>query len=93
MYYFHAVILILQIADRFNLSESTVFQIVEDLCAILIKKLMPEYIKWPDSEAQECTADFFEDAYGFEGMVGCIDGTHILIFKPLYCPQDYFTQK
>ncbi len=57
------------------------------------EKLMPEYIKWPDSEAQECTVDFFEDAYSFEGVVGCIDGTHIPIFKPLYCPQDYFTWK
>ena len=83
--------MVLQIADRFNLSESTVFQIVEDLSAVLVEKLMPEYIKWPDNEAQERTANFFEDAYGFEGVIGCIDGTHIQIHKPVKCPQDYYT--
>ncbi len=83
----------LQIADRFNLSESTVFQIVEDLCTLLVEKLMPEYIKWPNSEAQERTANFFEDAYGFEGVISCIDGTHIPVHKPLYCAQDYFMRK
>ena len=53
--------------------------------------LMTEYIKWPSSEAQERTADFFEDAYRFEGVVGRIDGTHI--HKLVYCPQDYYIRK
>ena len=75
------------------MSESTVFQIVEDLCMLLVEKLMPEYIKWRDSEAQERTADFFKDAYGFEGVISCIDGTHIPVHKPLYCTQDYYTRK
>ncbi len=83
----------LQITDRFNLSESTVLQIVEDLCTLLVEKMMPKYIKWPNSEAQEHTADFFEDTYGFEGMVGCINGMHIPVHKPLYCAQDYYTRK
>ncbi len=76
--------LVFQITDRFNLSESTIFQIIEELCTVLVEKLMTKYIKWPNSEAQERTSDFFEDAYGFEGVIGCIDGTHIPIHKPVY---------
>ncbi len=90
---FYFMTICLQIADRFNLSESMVFQAIEDLCTVLVEKMMPLYIKWLASEAQERTADFFEDAYGFEGVIGCIDGMHIPVHKPLYCPQDYYTRK
>ncbi len=83
----------LQIAERFKLSESTVFQIVEDLCGILVEKLIVKDIRWADSEAQERTADFFEDSYGFEGIIRCIDGTHIPVFKPLLGSQDFYTRK
>ena len=60
------------IADRFNLSESTVHGIVMQLCDVLVNRLMAEYIVWPTPERQREIAMFFWSVYGISGVIGLI---------------------
>ena len=74
----------------FRCSQSTVAEIVNKLCTILVEKLGPVYITWPCRERQVLTASHFENT---TGLPGCIDGTHILIHKLSDFAVDYYTRK
>ena len=77
----------------FGCSQSTVAKIVNKLCTILVEKLSPVYITGPCRERQVLTASHFENATGLPSVIGCINGTHILIHKPSDFAVDYYTQK
>lgn len=67
--------------DGFDmLSQSMVSKSINEISRVLTDKLGPEYIKFPQSqdEIDMIKERFFED-YEIEGVLGIVDGTHILI--------------
>ena len=64
-----------------GVSEQTVCKIVHKVCKAICE-LKDDYIKFPDAAGQaNYKVEFFE--YGkFPGVIGCIDGCHILIKCP-----------
>lgn len=60
------------VADRFDLSESTVHGVVEEVSNALNKGMMRDYIVWPGTQRQTEISDFYESAYGISGVIGSI---------------------
>ncbi len=54
---------------------------------------MPHFVHWPEPQEQRVIADTLEEIYGFPGVVGCIDCTHIKMNQPLQFAQDFVTRK
>ena len=49
----------------------------------LVNNCRNELIKWPPGQTLRNTTKNFEDMKGFPGVVGAVDGTHILIKAPI----------
>lgn len=79
------------VADRFNISISTLHTIIENV-ALFISNLSPEFIKWPtEAEKEEILQDF--ETRDFIGVLGCMDGCHIRIDKPSQDSESYLNRK
>ena len=55
-----------------------------------LKTNLPEWITYPTEEENKICAQTFYEKYRIPGVLGCIDGTHILLVAPkeakhLYC--------
>ena len=81
------------IGHLFGVAKSTVCIIVKDVCHAIVQLLLPKYIKWPVGDALVEVVQGFERKWGFPQCGGAIDGTHIPIISPEYCPADYFNHK
>ena len=81
------------ISHLFGISKSTVCLVVKEVCNAIVQVLLPKYIKWPTGESLTDTIHGFERKWGFPQCAGAIDGTHIPIISPEYCPADYFNRK
>ncbi|KAL1488209.1 hypothetical protein ABEB36_015166 [Hypothenemus hampei] len=79
------------VADRFNISESTLYKILRR-CTYFFSNMSPEVIKWPNEEEKIEIERFFSNK-NFPGVIGVIDGTHIRIDKPADDPDSYLNRK
>ncbi len=82
-------------ADKFGVSRSTMFDHVYAVLYVLADELLAKFVCWPTAAEQRETAEFYNDKYGFPGVIGAIDGTHIQIARPpdRFFPQDYFSNR
>ncbi|KAH7979011.1 hypothetical protein HPB49_007772 [Dermacentor silvarum] len=83
------------LADRFDLSESSVLVCIERLFNFL-NSISGEVIAWPSGHDQERTKAGFlvkSSGKGPRNTIGCIDGCHIEINKPTESSQSYFNRK
>uniref|UniRef100_A0A8C6KUR7 DDE Tnp4 domain-containing protein n=1 Tax=Nothobranchius furzeri TaxID=105023 RepID=A0A8C6KUR7_NOTFU len=80
------------VADRFNISKSTVFAHLHHFCSLVITHLS-HYISWPTGEQLHTSQLGFQRA-GFPNTVCAIDGCHIPIVRP-NCndPTAYYNRK
>ncbi|XP_068686411.1 putative nuclease HARBI1 [Montipora foliosa] len=80
------------VADRFNVTFSSVTRILERVTKALLR-LRRQFIKWPGNAQLQETADSFEASGGIPGIVGAIDGTLIQIRAPLHDSESYVCRK
>lgn len=56
--------------------------------------ILRKYIKFPRTETERVhVSREFNDKFGFPGVLGCIDGTHIAIIRPGQYEEAYFNRK
>lgn len=79
------------IADRFNVSLSTLHGIIENVC-LFLSHLSSSIVTWPTEEEKIVILEDFEEM-GFPGALGCMDGTHIRIDTPAYDSDSYLNRK
>nr|CAI5844142.1 unnamed protein product [Callosobruchus analis] len=79
------------VADRFAISKSTLFKIVNRVTRFL-SNLSPEVIQWPSNEQKIAIEQSFREKH-FPGVIGVVDGSHIRIDKPNNDPESYFNRK
>lgn len=79
------------VADRFNISQSSVNRILQRLTKFL-SNLSPEIIKWPTDAEKRISEEHFR-TNGFPNIIGAIDGSHIKIDKPQNDPDSYINRK
>ncbi|XP_064486274.1 uncharacterized protein LOC135398766 [Ornithodoros turicata] len=78
------------VADRFGINRGTLHFVVEQMVQ-LWTLCMPENITWP-TDLQR-VANAFLMKWNFPGVVGAIDGCHILIKAPLEEQSAYYNRK
>ena len=69
---------ILDIADRFGISTSTVHRTVWRVSRAL-RRLSASIVVWPSGQRARQIMDGFKDRKGVPGIIGAVDGTHIRI--------------
>nr|XP_029724128.1 uncharacterized protein LOC115264525 [Aedes albopictus] len=75
------------------ISPQSIGEIVIETCEA-IAKVLKNFIKVPQSaEEWKIEADKFADRTNFPHCVGCIDGKHITIIKPMHSGSYYFNYK
>jgi hypothetical protein len=82
-----------QIADRFNVSESTCVSQIRQVVNAVVTDVLPRVLSWPSTGEQNEVVRIFEEKWGFPGVVGAIDGTHIKIKAPFQHSENYFNRK
>ncbi len=87
---------IIQLSHLFDITE--VIRIRCKVCGAVLDCLLEHTITWPELMQQHHISDAFnnmgESGSRFRGVVGCIDGTHILILKPPGADEKkYFNRK
>ena len=63
------------------------------VCAVITNNLAQRFIDLPEGNEARNTIQKFEEQRGFPGILGAIDGTHILIQAPLKDPEQYINRK
>ena len=81
------------IGHLFGVSKPAISVITKEVCAAIVKILLPKYIRVPSGDALKAVVDGFRDQLGFPQCAGVIDGTHIPIVSPVECPADYYNRK
>lgn len=57
------------VCDRFNLCLDTMFNIITRICNFLLS-IAPSEIRFPTAEEKKRTAQYFQQQYGFPGVIG-----------------------
>lgn len=81
-----------QISDRFNVSMSSAYRVLVRVISFICD-LRQEYIKWPDNNGKRQSSEEFQKKQGFNGVIGCIDGSHIRINRPRHDEEVYVNRK
>ncbi len=81
------------LSNKFGITRSCYFNCVEEMTLIVTGDLLRKHIYWPCSERQKEIADYYMQRFGFPGVIGSVDGTHITISKPPgeQFSEDYFS--
>lgn len=82
------------VSDRFDVSRSTAHSIFVRVISALQKHISKHIIRWPSGvNAVRATVNGFHRMKGMDGVIGAIDGSHIPIKAPSFCPENYFNRK
>lgn len=74
------------------MGQSTICEVTTSTLRQMERKLCPLKIKFMPS-ALERTKTHFYEKFGFPGVIGCIDGTHIMILRPTENEHIFFNRK
>ena len=81
-------------ANTFGVHQSTVSNVVVEVCSAISRHIQPDYIHLPRTqEEMKIKVAEFESKFGMVQAFGCVDGTHIPIRRPYVDSQDYFNYK
>ncbi|XP_066585161.1 uncharacterized protein [Prorops nasuta] len=80
------------IADRFDVSISSVFRVIRRVTSWLLSKLVNN-IKWPSENRINSIKRGFYSKKGLNNCIGAIDGCHIKVEKPPHNGKDYYNRK
>ena len=81
------------IGHLFGVSKPTVCVVTKEVCAAIVKVLLPKYVRVPSGDELEKVVKGFRDELGFPQCAGVVDGTHIPIVSPSECPADDYDRK
>lgn len=75
------------------MAQQTTSKTISEVCAA-IENIGDRWIKFPMTREEKTIAKVsFMDIYGFPGVIGCIDGTHVAIVRPNQEEHAYFNRK
>ncbi|KAJ8913866.1 hypothetical protein NQ315_005663 [Exocentrus adspersus] len=81
-----------QVADRFNVSESSSHRDMKKVLDFLLSQ-KSSVIQWPDANTAREIEGRFRMMKGIRNVIGCIDGSHIEISKPKDNQESYYSRK
>jgi len=85
---------VLDLAERFGRSKSTVCRVSDYICDAINRVLGPQYIVWPTTQEQRATiSNAFFAIKKVPNVIGAIDGSHIPVSWPHGQPKEYINRK
>ena len=81
------------ISHLFGLGRSTMCEIVQETCAVILQTLLKKYIQFPQGAKLDEVVDGFLAKWGVPQCVGATDGCHIPITSPAMHRTDYYNRK
>lgn len=81
------------ISHLFGIARSTVCEIVQETCSLIVSTLFHKYISFPTGDKLTAVVDAFKSKWGVPQCVGSIDGCHIPISSPAMNRTDYYNRK
>ena len=81
-----------ELADKFNVAVSWSHTLVVR-CLQYTAGYARDKIRWPNACEKRRSSDAFEETSRLQNIIGCIDGCHIRIRKPVKRGQDYMNRK
>jgi len=82
-----------EVGNLFGMNRGNVHHCIFEVFKATAHYLKPMYIKWPTLRESNKIAADFEEKYGFPGVIGCVDGTHIGIRAPANDRDSYINRK
>lgn len=92
MWYLATVTPIRVVADRFNVTESCVYNVTRRVCKAIADR-SNEFIIWHVGNRMKRVVASFHEMKRIPGVIGLIDGTHIRFLKPKEDPDSYINRK
>ncbi|XP_034946647.1 protein ALP1-like [Chelonus insularis] len=80
------------VCERFNIGTATGWRTVWRFVKALYKYFLT-FIKWPTAQEALATSYYIERRYGFPGVLGAVDETHIVISAPHVNGHNYINRK
>lgn len=80
------------VADRFDVGKGTAWRCTQRVINALYAKRQL-FIYWPNRERAIEMMETVEHQYGFPGVIGAVDGTHIKISAPKDHSESYINRK
>ncbi|KAB0805325.1 hypothetical protein PPYR_02295 [Photinus pyralis] len=80
------------LSDKFDISKSTAWLYVRKVTEAL-KEVSSIYISWPTGATANNISEKFKERQNFPGVIGAIDGCHILITPPRNVQGSYCNRK
>jgi len=81
------------VSNLFSYGKSTISEIIRSVSLAIVENLREQYIRWPTQHEMNTTADIFRTKYGIPQCVGCVDGCHFPIKRPVLYGDTYFNRK
>ena len=81
------------IAHLFGIARSTVCEIVQETCTVIVRTLLHKYIQFPTASKLNELRDVFLRKWGVPQCIGAIDGCHVPISSPAMNRTDYYNRK
>ncbi|KAL2101891.1 hypothetical protein ACEWY4_003652 [Coilia grayii] len=81
------------VANQFGVSKSTVKKLVYLFCRGMVSSVIDNIIRIPTAEEAIAIARRFQQKFHIPQIIGCIDGTHILILPPTDGYRDFVNRK
>lgn len=76
------------------LAQQTMSKVITEVCTAIENKLCPKWINFNLTEVEKRKSkQYFYTKFGFPGIVGLIDGTHIQIVRPTKDEHLFFNRK
>ncbi|XP_045450229.1 putative nuclease HARBI1 [Melitaea cinxia] len=78
-----------------NMSQPTFSKCLHEVTGALnTNEILRKYIKFPMAQHErEIIMKDFMEKFGFPGVIGCIDGTHVALIRPKEHEETYFNRK
>ncbi|KAK3916988.1 Putative nuclease [Frankliniella fusca] len=83
-----ALCMTLHSGQQFNCSGGSIHNQYRTVIAVL-REVRDRFIQWPSDQEKEVISAEFENAHGYPSTIGCIDGCHIRVTKPIEQGQMY----
>ena len=81
------------ISNLFGIGRATAYQVIMQVCRVIVDKLLHKYIKLPNTDELRKIIDGFEELSGFPQIAGAIDCCHIGFKAPHKHAEDYVNRK
>jgi len=76
------------VALRFGVSPGSLYYFYSYILETL-RELAALFITWPSQQERDTIKNVFQRVSGFPSIVGCIDGTHVFVTKPVNNAANY----